>query len=393
MPAKQRGFARKRGSQWLAVWRENNRERSRGGFDTKTAALDYANTKANEESARARAIRFGDKQPVASSIATVAELVEAFLARHRVDEATTRKLRAQLKHATASFGDRRLETLQPIEIDVWRSQLPALSAHYLFRAFRQVLEYAVDMGLIETNPTRRIKNVRATADRRQILPFETWEQVEAITLELDPRYAAIPIVLAGTGLRPEELWALERRDVDLDNGVLSVERVHSQGVLKDCRKSSRQRRRVPLRQRVVEALRAQPPRLDTPLLFPAARGGPHRRREVPLPPNQRSRPRGLSTAACTTAATPSRPGRSPEASSCSTWRGSWARPLRRSTRPTGTCCPTARSTCAGSSTTTTWPRRRRKEHDELRDAASRPAHRSVLHAAMRASKRAYPLVR
>ena len=240
-----------------------------------------------------RAIRFGDKQPVTSSIATVAELVDAFLARHRVDEATTRKLRAQLKHATASFGDRRLETLQPIEIDVWRSQLPALSAHYMFRAFRQVLEYAVDMGLIETNPTRRIKNVRATADRRQILPFETWEQVEAITLELDPRYAAIPIVLAGTGLRPEELWALERRDVDLDNGVLSVERVHSQGVLKDCRKSSRQRRRVPLRQRVVEALRAQPPRLDTPLLFPAARGGPHRRREVPLPPGPALRAAGI----------------------------------------------------------------------------------------------------
>src|SRR5436190_11806051 len=75
------------------------------------------------------------------------------------------------------------------------------------------------------------------------------------------------------GHRPEELWALERCDVDLEAGVPRVERVHSQGVLKDCRKSSRQRRRVPLRQRVVDALRTQPPRLDTPLVFPAARGG------------------------------------------------------------------------------------------------------------------------
>jgi integrase len=80
-------------------------------------------------------------------------------------------------------------------------------------------------------------------------------------------------VLVGTGLRPEELFALERRDVDLDAGVLAVERVYTQGVLKDCRKSSRQRRRVPLRARVVEALKSQPPRLDTPLVFPAARGG------------------------------------------------------------------------------------------------------------------------
>jgi integrase len=144
----------------------------------------------------------------------------------------------------------------------------------VFRALRQVVGYAVDMGLLERNPTARIKNVRAAVDvRRGLRPFESWEQVEAICAELDPRFAAIPVVLVGTGLRPEELFALERRDLDLDAGVVSVERGHSQGRTKDCKKSSRQRRRVPLRQRLQEALRALPPRLDTPILFPAARGG------------------------------------------------------------------------------------------------------------------------
>lgn len=100
MPSRQRGFARKRGNLWLAVWREEGRERSRGGFETKTASLDYANTKADEAVARAAALRFGDHlpQPV-SGIATVSDLVEAFLQRHRVDEATRKKLQAQLKHA------------------------------------------------------------------------------------------------------------------------------------------------------------------------------------------------------------------------------------------------------------------------------------------------------
>ena len=75
------------------------------------------------------------------------------------------------------------------------------------------------MGLIEANPTSRIKNTRATVDHRQIHPFETWDQVEAVSAEIDPRYAAIPTVLVGTGLRPEELFALERRDLNLEHGV------------------------------------------------------------------------------------------------------------------------------------------------------------------------------
>jgi len=63
--------------------------------------------------------------------------------------------------------------------------------------------------------------------------------------------------------------------------------------------------------------------------------------------------RGSSTAASTTAATPSPRGRSPAAFSSSTSPGSWARRSLRSTPPTGTCCPTRRSTCAGCSIAST----------------------------------------
>lgn len=275
MPARQRGFARKRPSGWLGVWREDGRERSRGGFSTKTDALDYANRKAAEAAATDAARRFGDVAPVPIAIDTVDELIDAFLARQesRVDVVTVRTLRARLKRARASFGDRRVESLQPIELDVWRSGLPQRSAQYPFRAFRQVLEYAVAMELLDRNPAARIRNTRASVDRQEQRPFESWDEVDAIADEMPPRFAAIPTILVGTGLRPEELFGLDRRDVDLTAGVLSVERVYTQRLLKDCRKSSRQRRQVPLTDRVVDAIKQIPPRVDTPVLLPAARGG------------------------------------------------------------------------------------------------------------------------
>jgi integrase len=73
-------------------------------------------------------------------------------------------------------------------------------------------------------------------------------------------------------MRPEEALALEGRDIDKTNTVASIERVHSQGRTKPCKKSDRQRRRVPLRAKVLEALDAHPRRIDSRLVFPGHDG-------------------------------------------------------------------------------------------------------------------------
>jgi integrase len=64
------------------------------------------------------------------------------------------------------------------------------------------------------------------------LSFESWAEVEAVADELDQRYRAIPFVAVGCGLRPEELFALERRD-DRQNAVVYVRRRFTSGVLKE----------------------------------------------------------------------------------------------------------------------------------------------------------------
>ena len=84
-------------------------------------------------------------------------------------------------------------------------------------------------------------------------------------------------------LRPSELLALERGDVDGD--VLHIRRtLDGEGGTKASGKTRRSLRTVPLPVRAREALSGLPPRLDTRLLFPGPSGKPYdlrnfRRRE------------------------------------------------------------------------------------------------------------------
>lgn len=284
MPAAQEGTidrpAGKRGT-YRARWVDHDGvRRAKGGFTHKTRqARDKAG--ASDESAREYLDRMiaeaSSGGPVTNErAATVDDLLDVFLERHgrTIDPATRGKLTAQLKHARTSFGSRDPGSLTMAECEDFRQELPAGSRSDCFRAMRQVFAWGVARGLVVKDPTVGIKNPkRPRAERQDIHPFEDWTEVEAVAAELGQRYRAIPILAVGTGLRPEEWIALHRSDIDRDNRVLHVQRRYSQGAVKPGGKTAGSVRTVPLRQVVLDALDAMPPRIDTPILFPAPRGG------------------------------------------------------------------------------------------------------------------------
>src|SRR5512133_1985596 len=148
MPSAQRGSVVKRGDRWAArFYDEAGVRRFQGGFETKTAARAFVDNKVDEVSA----LRRGEI-PRPSEIPTVDALVDGFRASHEVDPATTNKLRYELAHAKRQFGDVRIDQLKPLELSRWRATLPPRSRHQPFGAFKQVLEEAVTLGLLEADP-------------------------------------------------------------------------------------------------------------------------------------------------------------------------------------------------------------------------------------------------
>ncbi len=282
MPAVREGaIDRPPGRKYRVRWIDGEGVRQhKGGFEFKTKAQ---RDKAGAEGQSAREFLEARLAEAAAGHAhvvdrsgSVDDLLDAFLEKHgaKVDTATKRKLTAQLKYARTKFGDRLPDSLRRAELEDWRLALPAGSRHDVFRALRQALTWGIARGLVREDGTVGIPNPkRHQTERRDVFPFETWDEVEKVADELDKRYHAIPIVLVGTGLRPEELFGLHRSDVDWDAKVLHVRRRFSGGELKQGGKTPGSVRVVPLRQKVLDALKTLPPRIDTPILFPAPRGG------------------------------------------------------------------------------------------------------------------------
>ena len=276
MPAEQQGSVYTTAKGCGIRWRdEHGVSRRKAGFKSRSEARKWFQ---DVERRRMRG------ETVTPTSTTLAELVDQYLGQHVAEQNTIQALRDRLKLATDGIpvkpraqerehglGEIRVDRLDVRTVGAWRKRLPEGSAWHAHKALRQVLGYAVRTKLVAENVAALVPNPEPK--RREVGVFGSWEQLEQVAAELPAARRSLPILVAGTGLRPEEWLALERRDLDLKAGVLQVRRVFTDGKLKEYGKQTRSLRRIPLRSRVVEALEAHPWRIDTPLVYPADGGG------------------------------------------------------------------------------------------------------------------------
>jgi integrase len=268
MPATQRGQAVKLSSgKWsVRYYDAEGARRRQSPFGSKSAALRHFRDVIEPQILG---------EPAAVPELTLSALVALYLERHAagVRPRTIVTLRERLVLATRAFGTVPLRDLERMsgEIATWQAKLPERSRYGVVQALRQCLGAAVRWGYMNGNPALAAGRNRQPSPRA-VRTF-TRDELDTIGLELPPIYATLPMFAAATGLRPEEWQALERRDIDRRARVLNVLRTVSDGEIVQLGKTTGARRQVPLSLRALDALDAIPPRLDTPLIFPAPNGG------------------------------------------------------------------------------------------------------------------------
>jgi integrase len=265
MPAIQRGHVRKlpSGKVQLRYYDEDGIRHTAGVFATRSAAFTHY-----------REVVEPQLLGVLPEL-TLTRFAEMYLDRHAVSarDRTIRTLRERLAYATRAYGDVPLRELERMagELAGWTTTLPERSRYGIVQALRQTLEAAVRWGYIDANPAT-LTGPNRQPSPRTVRTF-TFAELDAVAAELSARYRPLPSFAAATGLRPEEWAALERRAIDRAAGIVTVCRTVSDGELVELGKTGGSLRQVPLSRRALAALDELPPRLDTPLLFPAPAGG------------------------------------------------------------------------------------------------------------------------
>jgi integrase len=333
---------------YQVCYQEGNRQRSAGIFLTKRRA--EAEQRALERGRRTDLVVAGEvdleRARTRFGEYVAAKWWPAWKDQHPTSEYGTRK--KVEKRILPAFGNIPLGELDPSTIGAWKAAMVAerlspQTVNTYLSLLGTILNAAVDDDYLPRSPLVRKSGAgRAAAARNQPVPRrEVWllrEQLHRLAEAIDPRYRALVLVAALTGMRWGELVALRwddpRFDLPLDDGaVAGPGRLRIARAISDPRRTERGMEKAPkteagkrviaLDQETVEAFLAHRElvggaRMTASSPAPAAPGDPPGHSRATTSPASGSGPWprpswrtcGPSTAGCTstTCGTPTRPG-------------------------------------------------------------------------------------
>ena len=127
-------------------------------------------------------------------------------------------------HLTPAFGSERINQISAHQVRTWNASLQATAsgtAPAAYRLLRAIFSTAVEDGLVLRSPCR----VRgAGSDLAKVRPLPTVAEIQKLAEAMPPNLQAAIWLAAGGTLRRGEVLGLQRRDIDLVEGTVHVER-------------------------------------------------------------------------------------------------------------------------------------------------------------------------
>jgi integrase len=245
---------------------QTRKRRTKGGFTNKGDAQAWA----DEFLTKSRRNEWIDPS---RATATLSEVALQWFASQHFDRQRTAdgywKIITGNNDLTRTFGETPIGDITPDAVGRWikdmAAELAPQTVRHRFYALRMVLDYAVENEMLLVNPARRV-NVRRLPKPTRMAEHErkrhriTPEEVDKVIAAMPEPHDMFTLLVAGTGMRPEEACGLTLGDVDTIEQTVAVRavvvEVNGKLVREEVTKTPKSRRTIDLDPVVGDALLA-----------------------------------------------------------------------------------------------------------------------------------------